>query len=154
MKSAEIVKDRIRSAFAMMPVPVSIIDTGIGDSDSRRMFRDNFQGKRWGEIQADTLCLHHDTLFFLSSSGFHYLIPAFMIAALDSPESHLVEAVVFALTRPSDPQDEQLFIETMSLFDGEQRSAIRAFLEYLKDEEPQNWPDNAPMDALNKYWLD
>jgi len=130
----------------------SIIDVEVGDREARQALRAALEGKRWSEIPDETLCFHHDALGFLSPVGVRYLLPAFMVAAIDHPSSPVVDVLVDLLTRPREPREEQVFVETMSAFTDSQRAAIRSFLEYLRDEEGKDWPDDAPGTALRKFW--
>lgn len=77
-----------------------------------------------------------------------------MVASLDRPEMFLTDALVFALTRPRNLEDERWFIQTMSSFTDSQRGAVRAFLEYLRHELAEDWPDGEPGKALRSYWED
>lgn len=150
--NAETVKRAIRTWFRELPVPGSIIDTEIGDRETRETFRAALGGRRWSEIATGVLSFHHDALCFLSPAGFRYLLPAFMIAALESPSSPILDVLVDLLTRPDDPQDERTFLERMSPLTEPQRAAVRAFLEFLRDEQPEDWPDDEPGKALREYW--
>lgn len=152
MVSAGTVKQGIRSAFSELPVPASVIDIEVGDKETRQALRATLQGKRWGEIPSEVLRFHHDALGFLSPVGVRYLLPAFMVAALDSPSSPIVDVLVGLLTRPQEPQEEQRFLDTMSSLTDSQRVAVRSFLEYLRDEAPEDWPDDEPGRALREYW--
>lgn len=151
MARAETVKRAIRSAFSELPVPASIIDTPIGDEEGDA-FRAALEGKRWGEIPNKVLRFHHDAPCFLSPAGFRYLLPAFMIGALESPSSPIVDVLVGLLTRPQDPQEERRFLDRVSSLTEPQRAAVRAFLEFLRDEQPEDWPDDEPGKALREYW--
>jgi hypothetical protein len=152
MADAGTVKQGIRSAFSELPVPVSIIDVEVGDKETRQALRAALQGKRWSEISNEVLRFHHDALGFLSPVGVRYLLPAFMVAALDSPSSPIVDVLVGVLTRPQEAQDEQRFLDIMSPLTDPQRAAVRSFLEYLRDEAPEDWPDDEPGKALREYW--
>jgi hypothetical protein len=146
------VKNAILSSFPELPLPHSIINLATGDIETRGEIRAALEAKRWPEIPKEVLCFHHDAPFFLSPDGFRYLLPAFLIAALESPTSPLVDTLVFALTMPDAADDAQLFLDTMSPLNDSQRSAVRLFLEYLRDEEAKDWPDDAPGRALQRYW--
>jgi hypothetical protein len=145
-------KTSIHTAFSELPVPESIIEITGGDTETREMLRAALGERRWSQIPSDVLCTHHDALFFLSPPGLRYLLPAFVIASLERPEMHLVEALVLALTKPEEPSDERRFLEAMSPLSETQRAAVISFLEYLREEEPQNWPDDEPGKALRSFW--
>lgn len=152
MASADMVKQAIRSAFSERPVPASIIDVDVGDKETRQALRAALEGKRWAEITGEVLRFHHDALGFLSPVGVRYLLPAFMVAALEAPSSPIVDVLVGLLTRPQDPHEEQAFLDSMSSLTDPQRAAVRSFLEYLRDEQREDWPDDEPGKALRGYW--
>ena len=152
METRESVKEKIRRSFSSAPIPTSIVDVSTGDRKFRAELHRALGGRDWSEISPDVLTYHHDAIGFLEPAGAAYLLPAFMIAAIDSPSSPLIDVLVGALTKPFEQGEAKKFLERWSRLTRPQRDAVIAFLVFLNEGSPHDWPDREPLVAVDSYW--
>ena len=156
-KSLEALKHQIRAAFATAPRPDDdCIGYNPDDWESAELAQ-AFKGKQWQELTPAELEYHSKS--FLSHEGFRYYLPAYLLAALDDYGNLLQHTVYgFILTEDPSPKHKELRAWQLKRFNGLapiEKRAVRAFLEYTRDEYPHYFPrggKNEPRLALERYW--
>lgn len=151
----EAIKKQIEDAFSDTPKPD---DASIGynpdDWESAELAL-AFKGRHWQDITPAELQYHSSS--FLSSEGFHYYLPAYLLAALDDYGS-LLQKTVFGLGPPneSSPRAKDVWawqLERFERLSSAQKRAVRVFLEYARDECTSDFiQGDAPRLALERYW--
>ncbi len=144
---------QIEEAFVGVPYPGDADITHVSDEEGTRL-RKSFQGKHWKEIPRDVLRYHHDNLAFFTPRGLQYYLPAYLFAALDDfwdildfVLSHLVPS------RQEDMKEFRAGVEAqLGGFTPAQRRALRAFLEYVRDERSERCIPEKLERVLNVYW--
>ena len=58
---------------------------------------DDFRGKRWTEVDAPTIEYHFDSLPLLSPDAFRHYVPAYMVYAIDHPDSTIAEFLMYSM---------------------------------------------------------
>lgn len=142
------VKAEIEKAFADVPYPG---DDRIAYSTTAfecPEINADFRGKHWKEVPREVLQYHHDDLPLFSSAGCQYYLPAYLFAALDDFWD-LREFVSIHLTPEDTHEAMQSFHERFDGLTPAQKRCIKAFFEYLQDEESDRYW--APT-ALKLYW--
>ncbi|HSQ56825.1 MAG TPA: hypothetical protein VLM40_13875, partial [Gemmata sp.] len=66
---------------------------------------DAFRGRRWDQIQPDVIEWWFDALPLLSREAFEYLLPAYMLHALDYPDTNVPEFLMYSLDKPRWPRE-------------------------------------------------
>jgi hypothetical protein len=148
-------RQRIEAAFADAPQPAA---NRIGDNpedwESAELAL-AFQGRHWKDLSPEELRYHSSS--FLSPEGFHYYVPAYLLAALADHED-LMPRTVFGLTlaEESSTEDQRLRawqLERFNRLSAEQKRTVREFLEYTRDEASRYFSrGQAPILALERYW--
>lgn len=146
-------KQQIEQAFLDTPRPD---DDHIGynpDDWESAELNAAFKGKHWKELRPEELKYNSST--FLSLEGFRYYLPAYLFAALDD-YGDLLPHTVYNLTAhdPSsgDKELQDWKLERFKQFSLVEKRAIRAFLEYVRDEFSFFSGGRAPRLALERYW--
>ncbi len=155
-------KQEIAMAFADVPYPG---DDGIIDGDNpydleMAELTRAFGSKHWKQLSPREL-RHHD-LAFLSREALQFYLPAYLIGSLydygDTPYADILHSTVFALALAEGDTSRarmlrQHEMEVFSVFSPEQKRAIRSFLEYVRDEMPDEfYQGDVPRRALTQYW--
>lgn len=151
----EALQRQIEAAFADAPHPG---DDHIGydadDWESAELAR-AFKGRHWRELTPAELQYHSSS--FLSSEGFRYYLPAYLLAALED-HGNLMPHTVYGLTLPpgSSPEELRLRVWQLGRFEGlspAQKRAVREFLEYARDAASHYFSQGQePRLALERYW--
>lgn len=120
-----------------------------------------FRGKHWHDV-IDPIFLerHYYSLSFLSHEGLRFYLPAFMITAiLRFDESfEWMNGLLFTLYPPEwSGSSLKRWDEFVGLLTLEQKGAVRAFLEYIHQQHPDEFwmpdpPHNRILLALANYW--
>jgi hypothetical protein len=99
-----------------------------------------FKGKHWKQISLETLRHHSAGIFFFTPEAYRFYLPAYLLAAaLHYDEADTIsDSVVFSLIPPSDAKDAQSYLHRVEGFTTTQRKAIKRFLEFLKQQHPQD----------------
>ena len=146
---------QIETAFADAVYPGDeYIGYNPDDWESAELAQD-FKGKHWKEVPLEKLQYHSSS--FLSPAGFRYYLPAYLLAAL-ADYGNLLPHTVYALTLPekSSLEEQGLWQWHLARFDGltpAQKEAVRAFLEYARDEASHYFfQGELPRLALERYW--
>jgi hypothetical protein len=109
------------------------------------------QGCDWRDLSLEELRIHNDGLFFLTTEGFAYYLPAFLRVSLAETKAAdiIPDSVCYSLNPPKkDGWALDEFKKRVSLFTPAQRTAIIAFLGYA--ETHLRIPEARR--ALHRFW--
>lgn len=135
------VVSQIRRAFESVPYPgdqglvleISNYDPEIRDVEA------GFRGKRWQDITVEFLEKYDNALPLLSTAGYRYYFPAYMIGCVEAPfDVNIVpDALVTMLTPPKNRAGSRwdFFWTRSSQFSPAERAAILMFLKYQQEWE-------------------
>jgi len=157
----------IEEAFADTPYPG---DDNLckPDMDGADMIR-AFRGKKWTDVQINTLVNYHVDLPILTPESFRYYLPAFMLAILFYyPHlSTLPIGLIHSMT-PPDPallqkylekKTDQLkhsqitdFLNRVSVFTPDEKAAIRAFFEAYRLLVPDGRSELRHLPRALEFW--
>lgn len=144
----------LSDAFISSPPPEGDALVEIrGDIYTREEIRDAFSGKRWQDLDQDTIESHDDALSFMAPEGRRYYLPAYLIATFNAdPEWAFSDLVIYSLhlplNRPEGDPIRTKFERFLELLTVEEKSAIRKFLEYTADRPGFE----AAEEALHVLW--
>lgn len=135
MPSFMSLKETIKEAFADVPYP--------GDNNITRCpyhckpceeIAEYFKGKGWEGHSVEDLRDHHTALSLFTPEAFHYFLPAFMLASIESYDKMdiLPDSIRFHFDFNLEHRD--YFIVRLSKFSAEQRHAIVEFLRYMETQ--------------------
>lgn len=158
----ERVRSEIATAFSTAPYPgdegiVSklIISGQEVDDPEREGIEESFKGLHWKAVSHEALMRNRDSLSFFTPTGLRFFLPAYLMAALDGvgdirgfvvdflrcPEGSLQEGVLRAH-----------FLKQVSALSPSQKSAVKLFLEYLKDSTDDALFRGDIAAAFERYW--
>lgn len=153
----KLLKRQIEEAFKDIPYPGDREMAEDPDDWECVELMNAFKGKHWRELDSEALRRNHDT--FLSIAGLQYYFPAYLTAALDDLEDILpftVYGLCFSSPEASsaDVDVRKWQLERFNSFTPAQKRAIKAFLEYVRDEYSEYWTHDrsGPARALEDYW--
>lgn len=146
----EPVRQIIREAFAEVPYPGDSSIAYDPDDWEGRDINLDFSGYHWRELPHAIVSYHDSALSFLSAAGMQFYLPAYLLAALES-DGDVLDSVLYAL-RPSEDQRKDYFESPEASFTTLQRRAVRAFLEWVRDEVAESDGGDAARQALDAYW--
>lgn len=146
--TAEIVRGAIEQAFADVPYPGDdhIVTRGEFMDLERDDVERAFKGKHWREVLAypvEFLRYHNSALSFFTPEGYHFYLPAYLIATAENYAQVDVvsDAVVFSLKSDGrTPESLAFYQERMKMLTSAQRKAIKSFLEFLRGQHPGDDP--------------
>jgi hypothetical protein len=141
-------KRQIEGAFAGVPRPGAARIGYDPDDWEASQLASAFRGKGWAELTPEELQLH--SWSFLSQEGLQYYFPAYLFAALED-HGNILPMTVHGLTLTDEPELRRYRLERFDVFMPAQKRAIRAFLEYVRDELGDVVGDSA-REALEAYW--
>lgn len=141
-----LVREQIERAFEDVPYPGDehIVSDPGWEKDVLAL---DFKGKHWKDISRETLRRHQDDLALFTPAGRKFYLPAYLLAALDD-RGDLLGWVIIRLTLPETLMFQRMFHSDFDGYSPAQKSAIRAFLEYIRDALSS---DDAAA-ALERYW--
>jgi hypothetical protein len=151
----ETIKTKIREAFASIPHPREKMISS--ESLSSELEIKCFLSKkwtRWEDIPGKIIDYKYDSLPAFSGEGLQFVLPAYMIYALDDTQSNVGDFVIYNLTAPTrlnNPDRRERFTSRFSQFTDKQKEAIVLFLKY-QEREKQSYPNNDATEALQSYW--
>lgn len=158
MNSARLrlLKEQIEEAFKEAPYPGDHEMVDDPDDWESADLMNAFRGKHWKELDHETLWRNSPS--FLSVAGLRYYFPAYLLSALGHSDG-LLQHTVYELCL-ADPETSPDYVELrkwktkrFDAFTPAQKKAIKAFLEYVRDELSRYWhPNNEPAHALDQYW--
>ena len=117
------------------------------DAETLAAYRATDEKDDWRCIPATELNRCNSSLSFFDAEGMRFHLPAYLIADLRD-EYHF--GMDFCLTHSTEYSFSQF-----ALLSEAQRSAVRAFLQYLTDDPEYDWEGGRPeiMRALAEYWI-
>jgi len=144
MTKEELIK-RIEKVFETVPYPgdqeITIHPLGLEEE-----LEDYFRGKTWKGHPAEKLRDHQDALGLFTPAGYHYFLPAFLIATLEG-ENDLGWHIGFGLERGNERSTikgktkEELFTERIRLFSEEQVHTLIEFFRCLQETDIESMVD-------------
>jgi hypothetical protein len=144
----EALRRQIEESFAGVPYPG---DERIGyspDDWEASLLAADFRGKSWKQLTPEELQVHGWS--FLGPEGLQYYFPAYLLAALED-HGNILPMTVHGLILADEPELRRYRLERFDVFTPAQKRAIRAFLEYARDELRDVVGDSA-REALGRYW--
>jgi len=160
--AAEQVQRQIEEAYALVPYPG---DEGIAysrDAWECPELEADFRGRHWRSVPRETLRARSAYLSLFSTLGLHFYLPAYLLASLEDYDGTLNEDIrpltIYGLTLSAEdtPLHRRLHesqLKDFAVFTPAQKRAIRAFLEYARDEWTDEFPGgDEPKQALERYW--
>jgi hypothetical protein len=109
------------------------------------------KGKHWRDLRASDLdqC---DVLSFVTAEAFHFYLPAFLVTALAYQDGRFVFRVLSSLRPPRARSLSAWFTARMKLISPNQRHAIKDFLRFVIENNPQIWTERIYI-AICDYWF-
>jgi hypothetical protein len=148
----EHVSRMIKEAFADLSPPTGVdlvTQNTMGYDAERDDITRFFFGRRWQSLSIDELRCEYSAVHFFSPAAYRYFLPAFMLAVVERfDDADLVTDSLLLTLSPDRP----LFRSRVAVLSAQQRQAIRAFLEYLRDERRDPRIDPDPSILLRDYW--
>ena len=128
-----VLNQTIKAAFASVPYP--------GDNNITRCpyhckpcqeIADYFKGKGWEGHSVEDLRDNHTALSLFTPEAFHYFLPAFMLASIESYDNMdiLPDSIRYHFEFNLDHRD--YFLVRLERFSDEQRKVIIEFLRYME----------------------
>lgn len=149
---AEAVAAQIREAFSRVP-----LGQGVGLRQAQGI--DDYEGEAalaayraldekvdWSRIPSAALNECNSSLSFFDAEGMRFHLPAYLLADLDGSYEF---GMAFCLTDIGELRQEQF-----SLLSPAQRAAVRAFLEYISEEDDYIFERPNILRALDEYWCE
>jgi hypothetical protein len=137
--------DRIHQVFQSVSYPgdhaITVHPLGLDEN-----IEPYFRGTTWQGHSIEKLRFHLDAIGVFTPEGYHYFLPAFMLAALQDQED-IGWHIGFSLERGSGRSSiqqktkEEFFIERMRLFSKEQIEVLKDFFNYLLAEDDDRTHD-------------
>jgi hypothetical protein len=115
---------------------------------------DFLKGRRWQDLRLDELVRNHESLFFMTPEAIRYYLPAFLVASIlhYRDANPIPSTLVFLLRVPKDAEDRSRFQTRFRSLATSQRGAIKAFLEYLRDEHAEDFLQANEVSELLSWW--
>ena len=156
---AEEVAEQIERAFAGERYPGDKHLTQ-GSSMEAAEVASFLRGRCWQDFRTGELARNHESLFFMTPDAIRYYIAAFLITSLlhYDDSGQIPSSLLFFLSPFSmnDSDYQSRFRERFEMFNDSQRSAIRAFLECLRDAHSEDFPTSTSQDQVSQllqWWL-
>lgn len=132
----------IAFAEARYPGDNELVESGNYRDPERDEIANYLRAKKWADLDLQSMRNRSEDMHLLSPVAFRYYLPAYMrISVLQYEEADLLpHSVVFSLIKPADPELAEYYLKRMSGFTSVQRSAINAFLWYLKKHHSRDDP--------------
>ena len=148
------IQDQVARAFQKTPKPGSDELTrsrGDEELEDTAQFRD----LDWNSIEHDVIEKHYYALFWFTEQAFHYYLPAFLLAAIETPRSTFVITLVLLLKPNKDKTKEVFRRERWSMLNATQVEALETWLARLHELAPADGKGELE-DALrvvrSRYW--
>lgn len=141
----------IEEAFASVAPPAHV---ALGDDDDSRGLADAFAGKRWQDVPIEVLRDQAMLLPLFTPEAMRYYLPAFLRACAASYRTagDIPGSLSFQLIPPRDPAARARFHAAMDPLSPDQRRAVRAFLEHMRDRHGDDDALRQWARALRQYW--
>lgn len=114
----------------------------------------DFKGKHWKDVPTTTVREHFDELALFSEAGTQFYLPAYLLGALVDPEIQYFLLAELTIHTPEEDKGgfRELFLKKYSKLTQPQKEAVKAFLEYLRDESGDWLARTRATTALERYW--
>ncbi|MGQ0799279.1 MAG: DUF6714 family protein [Pseudomarimonas sp.] len=147
---AQAVATKVREAFSQVTLGEGVglwqaqgLD-GYESEEALAVHRASDEKVEWSRIPAQALNECNSSLSFFDAEGMRFHLPAYLLADLDGLYGF---GMTFCLTNISEWRQERFVLLSPS-----QRDAVRAYLEYMYEED-QYSPDRPNiLRALEEYW--
>ena len=154
MSKLDDVRQRIDQVFADVPYPG---DDHIAARKKGWLYPEliaDFKGKHWRDVPTSTVRSHFDELSLFSEAGTQYYLPAYLLGALVDQEIQFFLLSNLTIDTPEEDKGEfrDFFLRKFSKLTQPQKGAVKAFLEYLRDESPDGLARTRAATALERYW--
>ena len=152
-KRAKEVARQIEGAFADVSYPrdIRLTEGSSSDAFETEQFLKN---RKWQDLELNELVRNHESVFFLTPEALRYYIPAFLLSSvLNYKEANPIpDTLIFLLTPPAteDPASRIRFNARFGQFNKAQRQTIKAFLEFIRDEYGEDFPDQTGSNELSR----
>lgn len=149
---AEEVAARIREAFANVTLKNGIgLRQGQGlddyaDPETIQRYRQSDEKDDWSSIPAEALNECHSSLSFFDDEGMRFHLPAFLLADLAGAYR---QSLLFHLTDLGDLGQRQF-----ALLSPAQVAAVRAYLEFIAEQEDHAFERESILQAISDYWTE
>jgi len=133
----ENIADEIKQAFLSSPIPppLGCVSASCYDDEGTTKV---FLGTSWEDHRPENLALFTHSLTYFTPEAFAYFLPAFMLASLCLPSSGIFDGLIFRLAPPKGNVHRPSFVAWWSLLSLRQRGSVIAFLDHLRDCEPDS----------------
>ena len=131
-EAANVLREKIESAFAGVTLGDGIgLKEGRGlddyeDADVLALLHAQDERNDWRNFSSEDLLSYQSSISFTDAEGMRFLLPAWMLAELRDDG---IAGLIWSLCR-IDPHNEHKF----SLLSPEQRSVVRGFLAFMRDD--------------------
>lgn len=152
-KLAEL-RDQIERAFSDVPYPG---DDHIAARQRGWLYPEliaDFKGHHWRDVPTATVRAHFDELSLFSEVGTQFYLPAYLLGALVDQEIQYFLLSNLTIHTPEEDKGEfrDFFLRKYSKLTQPQKDAVKAFLEYLRDESSDWLARTRATRALERYW--
>lgn len=151
------IQQLLQKSFRSHPPPTGDdLAAAIGDAQVSKEIRDLFTGRRWYELDPEFVVERADMLWDMAAPAQRYYIPAFLLATFNETTdwvytNNLLLSLFLPLRNEDDPARER-FVKFLDALTAEEKSAIRAFLEFTAAEHPSQGERGAAKLALSVLW--
>lgn len=110
--------------------------------------------KNWYEIPENVIDYRYAALSFLSPEGFLFLLPAFMIFAINHPYSVHVNNLIYIFSEPKDVNIAEWHMKRVNSLNQKQQKVTIHFFNFLIQKHNIYFSDNPEntVDSLKKHW--
>jgi hypothetical protein len=115
------------------------------DQETESRYRLNDEKEDWSRITIEQLNSCNSSLSFFDAAGMRFHLPAYLLAEL---RGEYLFGLIFTLCHSF----EDWYLLKFSLFNQEQRQAVRDFLLWALEEEDYAFHKTEIMNALIAYW--
>jgi uncharacterized protein DUF6714 len=148
MARKEQVKQAIREAFADVPHPGDEAICNAKDWEGMDINWD-FRGYGWRELPRAVATFHNSSLSLMLPGGLHFYLPTYLLMALDGVGDTVTERVMYSL---GGVNDMARMHERFEGYSPAQRSAIRLFLEHMRDAVLGEHLGKVARQGLEQFW--
>ena len=148
MRDAAVLKSLILRTFSNAPFPKGIrpAEHQCGECDK---IREAFARKVPFAL-ADSVIEHHqDSLPLLSPAAFHHFLPAYLVYAIDHPDSVVAQFAWFSL---SPDELDEFYVERFGRFSESERSAVREVVEFIIEQNSEVEISPEERARARDYW--
>jgi hypothetical protein len=143
---ARSIAEKIISAFSSTPYPGDNNFCGSRMGEEPAEYTIMFRGCHWQTLDTFFLSRNHSALSFFTDAGFHYFLPAYMLAQLRDEADDICFRLYYGLTDNTDLDEDSL--KLFSTFTKQERAAVYDFLCHVKSEYDAEDIEK----AIKNYW--